>query len=240
MKTQLLSAGMSSVVEQQMRNWELAKSQHLDDGPVLPAENTDFICLTREFGTNADQIAALVAEKLGWPFFDREIIHAMAGNDALRELVYASMDEREIGYFEELLHSFLDPGSFRGDYFHELTHTIRSIARQCSAVFVGHGADMILPPDAGLRVDIVAPMEMRIRNAAERLQIPWEQARREIERLEKERAAYLRRHFPRGKRVSRPYDLVINLRRLSIAAAADLIVAARSALRRQDVATAPS
>lgn len=230
MKTPMLSAQMGSIVEQQMRNWELARSQHRDDGQEPPPENTDFICITREFGTNADQIAALVSEKLGWPFFDREIIHAMAGNDRFRELVYASMDEREIGYFEELLHSFLDPGSFRGDYFHELTHTIRSIVRQGSAVFVGHGADMILPPDAGLRVDIVAPMEMRIRNAAERLQVSPEQARREIEKLEKERAGFMRRHF-RG-RDSRRYDLVINLRRLSSAAAADLIVAARSVLLR--------
>jgi cytidylate kinase len=152
----------------------------------------------------------------------------MAGNDSLRKQVYASMDERDLSWCEEALRSFLDPNAFKNDYFHQLTKTILSLVRQGNAVFVGRGADLILPPDAGLRVRIIAPLEMRIRNLALRQGTSEDQARKDVEKLEMERAQYVRRHFHADVHDDRRYDLVINLRRISPTQAAEIILTSQA------------
>jgi cytidylate kinase len=222
---------MDRMVEHQMRNWELAKSQRLDVGPEASRRVSDFICLSREVGAGAGQIAELVSKRLGWPVFDREILQAMAGDDALSEQVYGSLDERDITWCEEVLRSFLDPKTFKGDFFYKLSKTVLSLARQGSAIFIGRGADLILPADRGLRVRIVAPLTMRISNMARRLSVTEQEARRTIEKLEKLRGEFIQRHFHKDVHDPLRYDLVINLRKMSPDRAAELIVVAQASIQ---------
>jgi len=85
------------MVEKQMRNWELAKAQRLTVPEPRRAEVEDFIAISRSVGAGGNSVAVVLGEALGWPVFDKEILQTMAGDDAIRREIYASMDERDIG-----------------------------------------------------------------------------------------------------------------------------------------------
>ncbi len=65
---------------------------------------------------------------------------------------------------------------------------------------------------------------------AERHGVSVDEARKEIQRLEEERAAFIRQHFRVDVHDPERFDLVINLARISTIQAVDLIESARDVL----------
>jgi len=222
---------MAKLVERQMRNWELAKTQRSPSEVSGRTQVEDFVCISREVGADAESICAVLGERLGWPVFDKEILGAMAGDDAIRRQIYASMDERDMGWCEESLRALVQPEFVKNDYFHKLTETVLSLARQGSGIFLGRGADLILPQETGVRVRVVAPPAARIQRFAAICGIVAHAARTEIRRLEEDRAAFIRRHFHIDSADPGRFDLVINLARISTTRAVELIMAARTAVK---------
>jgi cytidylate kinase len=203
----------AKLIEQQLGKWELAlKGRGQESVPGgEPVEN--FICISRMVGIDGHDIGILVGERLGWPVFGREILEAMAEDDAIRRRIYSRMDERDLTWWEESLRAVLDSDFVRNDYFKRLCETVLSLARQSRSVFVGRGADLILPTGQGLRVRLVAGLASRVRWYAAAAEIDPDKARRDVERVEKERAEFLHHRF--GADASDPlrHDLVLNLDR---------------------------
>lgn len=220
---------VTRAVERQMRNWEIARAQR---GPAAAAKPSvhDFIALSRAVGAGGGAIAAALGERLGWPVFDQQILNVMAGDDESRQRVYASMDERDLTWCEEVLRSLMGHEFKRNDYFHCLSRTIVGLARQGPAVFLGRGADVILPRDKGLRVRLVAPMRMCVANYAARHNLPPEKAEAAVRENEKNRAEFVRHHFHIATDAPDRFDLVINLGTFSAEKTVELILAARGVM----------
>ena len=186
---------LSGLVEKQMRNWELARAQRPSE-PAPKVEGVhDFVTISRRAGCGGSELAALLGERLGWPVFDRELLHAMAGDDGIRKRLYESMDERDLTWLEEVLRSLMSSEFPRNDYFHRLTGTVLTVARKDHAIFLGRAADLILPRGAGLRVRLTAPVEYCAQRLASRRRMTLDQARAEIQRTEVERAQFVENHF---------------------------------------------
>ncbi|MGB5999581.1 MAG: cytidylate kinase-like family protein, partial [Thermoanaerobaculia bacterium] len=197
---------LSRLVEKQVRNWELARSQRISTPTPEREEVEDFLCVSRMVGVDDRQVAVLIGERLGWPVFDREILEAMAGDDDFRRQIYTSMDQRDLSWWEEALRSLMDRDFVRNDYFHRLCETLLSLSRQGSSVFLGRGADLVLPRNRGFRVRLVAPLTTRTERYAELTGLSPKKARAEIARIEKERAEFLQRHFGIGADDPLRYD----------------------------------
>ncbi len=221
---------IAKLAERQMRNWEIARTQKKTSETQIHAGVEDFVSISRDVGADANQIGFMLAERLGWPVFDKEILRAMAGDDTTRERIYASMDERDIGWCEESLRALMQPEFVKNDYFRQLTKTLLALARQGNAVFVGRGADLILPRETGLRIRIATPLATRIQGAAEARNLSKEAALKEILQIEEERAGYFRQHFNVDVNDSGRFDIVINLTRTTPDQAVDLILSARKIL----------
>jgi len=221
------SAAIAKVVERQMRNWELARAQRPAAAPKGQPEVQDFIAISRSVTSGGKEVASGLGQRLAWPVFDKEILDVMAGDDGLRRRIYTSMDERDLSWCEETLRVLMQPEFLRNDYYHRLTDTILSLARQGHAVFLGRGVGQILPARCGFRVRLVASAEHCAENFARRYSVPLEQARGEVARLEKERADFVRNHFHVDVEDSKQYDLLLNMDRFSPAQAVDIIIAAR-------------
>ena len=216
------------VVERQMRNWELARSQRLEVPTPKRKEVEDFICVSRRVGTpGTSAVAAGIGEALGWPVFDKEILDAMGGDDFYRKQIYANMDQRDLSWSEELMRSFFDGKFVRNDYFHRLCETLLSLARQAPAVFVGRGADLVLPADRGFRVRLIASHQARVENLAADRGLTAKAAKVEIGRLEQERLKFLERHFRLDPSTSARFDLTVHLGRFTVEQAVEVILKAR-------------
>lgn len=205
------SHSIGAVVERQMRNWEIAHRQVLPaDAPEVPRVQP-FVTVSRMVGSGGATVARKLAERIGWPLFDREVLQFMAGDDAVRKRLYETMDERDVGFVEESLRAFAISEIKRNDYFHRLTETALTIARKGHAVFLGRGVDLILPRDAGLRVRIVSVPAACASNYAAQHGLDAVRAAREIERIEQERAAFLRSHFSASLDSPDRFDLTFNM-----------------------------
>lgn len=215
------------IVERQMRNWELARAQRHEPvkGQARP-EVCDFVSISRTVASGGGEVARLLAERLQWPLFDREILREMAGNDQTRGALYERLDERDASWLEQTLRSIIVTTFQRDDYFHRLTETVLALARKGPAVFLGRGCDLMLPRDRGLRVQITASLKKRIQAFAVRTNIPEALAAPEVERVDRERAEFRRHHF--GDTANDPvrHDLVIVMDHFTPAQAVELIVTA--------------
>ena len=222
--------GVAKLVERQMRNWELARAQRVTVPEPQRKEVESFVCISRCVGAGGKEVASLLAEKLGWPVFDKEILDRMAGDDELRRQVYESMDERDVSWYEETLRSLMQREFVKNDYFHKLSTTVLSLARQGHAVFLGRGIDQILPRTIGFRVRLVAPLEQCIERYARLFSLTLGEARGEVVRLEQQRSEFIRRHFGIGAGEATRNDLLINMARWTPAQAVELILSARKIL----------
>jgi cytidylate kinase len=199
-----------------MRNWEIARRQHveIDEGrPQTPV--ADFVAVSQAVGSAGGQVARQLAERLGWPLFDKEILQHMAGDDQVRTRLYEKMDERDTNWLESMLRNLLQGDYRKEDYLYRLGEAVLALARQGPAIFLGRGADLVLPRDRGLRVRFLAPHEDRVAAYAEQNQCDREAARTEIARAEREREEFFRRCFGQPKVNPTRFDLMINLGRMS-------------------------
>lgn len=219
------SPGLSRVVEKQMRKWELHHAQHPEADPSSKAAPvSEFITLSNSVGAGGDDIAATLSARLGWPVFGREILLAMAGDDEVRARLYRSMDERDIGWFEQTFRCLMQQEFRKNDYFHRLTEAILCIVRRGHAILVGRGADLILPREHGLRVKLIAPLRRRIENFARRTGTTLEHAAAEIQRIEQDRRAFIQRDFHADADTPARFDLLINVDRFTCDQAVELIL----------------
>ncbi len=220
----------AKVLERQMRNWELAGAQRRNVPVVQRPEVEEFITVSRGVGAGGGEMATRLGEQLGWPVFGKEILDSMAGDDDVRRRLYASMDERDIGWCEEALRSLMHHEFIQNDYFRRLTESILSIARQGHAIFLGRGSDLILPRHIGFRVRLIAPLATCVTQYANELGLTKERAIEAIRRIEEERDTFIRNRYNVDPGDPTRFDLTINLERITPADAIELILCARKDL----------
>ncbi len=223
----LRNVGIEKLVEKQMRNWGLARSQRVTPPDAEPPEVEPFVAISRPVGSDGlggANIPAAVGERLGWPVFDKEILHAMSADDRIREQLYANMDERDLSWFEESVRALMHGEFKKNDYFRRLTETVLAIARQGRTVFVGRAADLILPRDRGLCVRLSASRTRCLENYARQKGADLDQAREEVEQIERERAEFVEHHFKIKPGDPARHDLTINLDRFTPQQAVELIL----------------
>ncbi len=218
---------MDRIVERQLRNWEIARSQRFEaEKAQSPREVQEFVTVSRQVGAGGSRFAAALHAAIGWPLFDREILHAMSEDDRSCEALYQWMDERDMGWLEYILDHTVRGRFPPHDYFHKLSKMILAIARGGHAIFLGRAADLILPRDHGLRVWIVAPRERRVAGFAARYDLTPDLAARETDRIERERAQFIRHHFNCAHDDPMRFDMVLNLDRFGVDAAVSVVVEA--------------
>lgn len=215
------------IVERQMQNWELARAQR--PAPITgqpPPEVCDFVTVSRTVASGGGEVARLLAERLNWPVFDREILREMAGSDRTRGALYERLDERDASWLEQTLRAIIVTTFQRDDYFHRLTETVLALARKAPGVYLGRGCDMMLPRDRGLRVQITAPFKKRVQTFALRTNIPEAMAAPEVERIDRERSDFRRHHFGDSANDLTRHDLIVVMDHFTPPQAVELIVAA--------------
>ena len=220
---------LSRVIEKQMRNWEIGRAQRPEVFRPSRREVAQFVTIANICGAGGNEVAQMLSERLGWPVFDRQILTLMARDDDVRESLYRSMDERDVSWFEGIFRTLTQQEFRKNDYFHRLTHIILWLARQGPAIYVGRSVDLILPKDKGLRVKVLADMERCIENFVRVNNTTPEQAKKEIDRIERERGEFVAHHFHIDPHSPTRFDLLICLDRFSTSHVVDLITCAMRA-----------
>lgn len=174
------------------------------------------LTVSREFGSGGGRIARIVAERLGWKLFDRELIEQIACSAHVDPLVVTRFDERSESWMGRMNRRAMrgaalaagvspdDENCFDPDVMSEMTRRIIEQAhRDGDCVIVGRGAQCILQHQADtFHVFVYAPLSDRISRLRARLAVGINVEER-VQAVDQERAHYLRQAF--GKVWNNPH-----------------------------------
>lgn len=197
------------------------------------AEHT-IITIGRQFGSGGRQVAIKVAERLGIPFYDRELIAVAAKESGLSEALFEGIEEKPTN---SLLYSLVmgiqsGNGTFYryGDVlnsdglFRIQAQVIRKLAEEKSCVIVGRCSDYILREQPKLlNVFVHADHDWRIKRIAEMHQLTEKEAEGRINKTDKRRGSFYNFYTNQGWGDVDNYHLAVDTSRLGIDQAAQLI-----------------
>lgn len=216
-------------ITKHMQRWEMTRAEWARQTRVaqqpLPGKFGPYITISREYGSGGTELSHLLAEKFGWRVFDREIIEAIAGRTHAREELVARFDEHRQNAMDTYLRNLFTGQRFDNtQYLYHLSQVLLSLAHNGNAVILGRGANFVLPPEAGLRVRVTAPLALRCVRVMHELSCDEKKALQEINRRDKERKDFLQRQFHVPADDACAYDVTINTAQIEMTAAADLLI----------------
>ena len=195
------------------------------------------ITVSREFGSGGRTIGKTVAQRLGIPYYDKELVKQVALESGFDPKYIEEQGEFAPGK-THFAFSFLGrgvPGVMGGmtaaDFLWTIQHNvILDLADKGPCVIVGRCADYILRDDPRrLSVFVHAPLDERVRRAREEYGVQEPNLESFVLRQDKARASYYN-YFATGKwGQSREYDLCVSSH-MGIAAAVATIKAAALAV----------
>ena len=213
---------IEQIIQEQIKKWEAVLRDKEKTQTSFP-----IITVSRQAGSGGHILAQRLTKDLGLDFFDQEIIQAIAENAHIRTSVVRTLDEKGVSAIESMITAITDEQHlWRYEYLDHLLRVIGAIGKHGHAVILGRGANFILPQEDILRVRIVAPLEVRIKNTAEWLNLSLAEAKKQVLKVESDRIAFIRKYFNADIDDPVNNDIIINTKNMSIDAAVDIVKAA--------------
>lgn len=149
------------------------------------------VAISREYGSGGRIVAQRLAKKLGVPFYDKEIIEAVAKETGFAENFVRDAESRPSTSFMYSLCFSAQTLSPADQVFIAQAGIIKKLADEGGCVIVGRCADFILRERAELlRVFVHAPMDERVRRAGEEYGVQEKNIEGFINKQDKRRASY--------------------------------------------------
>jgi CMP/dCMP kinase len=213
------------------------------------------ITISRQYGSEGDEIAANICQLLGYQSFDKQLMAKVAAEVGLTEgeIVDFSEDQHKVrGFLDRLLGGpkpivtqtrrwSEDRSGVRAvevkrvDVVESIAlvqAVIRAAYKHGNVVIVGRGGQAILSEDPGvLHVRIEAPLERRAQRVQLREGLTYDLAREVVTERDRAAADYLKRFYHVDWSDALLYHLIINTERWSIEGASYLVINAVNQLQ---------
>lgn len=194
------------------------------------------ITIARGFGSGGKEIGMKVADRLGIPCYENQILTMASEYSGLSEEMFSQVDEKLRGsYVTKALSKFsFQKGAisqtkrFHGDInlYCIQSEIIRQLAEKVSCVIIGKCADHILKDyDNVLSLYIEAPRKDCVESIIKKTGVSEKEAVKLIETTDKYRADYYR-FYSGGNYWTNPvnYDLTLNSARIGREKCVDVII----------------
>ena len=199
------------------------KERHDDELPLV-------ITISREYGSGGHHIGTLLAERLGIPLYDRQLI-----NETAKALgftcEYVAENEQNIStrrlweaiFTDKSIPESMNP-SREDAIFVDQTRIIRKLAAEKSCIIIGRCANWVLRHRKNvLRVFVCSDLKTAVREIMAKDHLDDNHAKDKIERVNKARANYYLKYIGHSRTDCHGYDLVINTSKTNHRQAAELI-----------------
>lgn len=191
------------------------------------------ITISREFGSGGRSIGRMVAEKLGYAFYDRELVEEVAKRSGFSQEFI-----EESGEYASTRHSLLFSLATANQFtvnglsvtdrlYLEQSKIIEELAEKGNCVIVGRCADYILKdrPDV-LHVFIHANTQCRAKRIVELYGESDKAPEKRLEDKDQKRKIYYRNYTGRNWGQAQNYDMCLNSSVLGLEACAEFVVQA--------------
>lgn len=197
------------------------------------------VTISREYGSGGGEIAARLAQRLGWQLVDHEVVVEVANALGVSEAEAEAHDERVEGLASRILSSLqlVEPIMLVGStnipeaderrYRDALFNVVEAAVTQGHVVIVGRGSQMLLAERRDVfHARIITPLQLRIAYVMQREGLNQTDARSRIQMKDRDRIRYLQAEHHQSPEDAHLYDLVINTGVIDLDSAVDLIALA--------------
>lgn len=196
------------------------------------------ITIGRQFGSGGRDVGQKVADALGIPFYDKELVEMATEKSNISKEALEEVDERATSSF---LYSLAGGNySLRGinaPLYYEMplndklfiaqSDVIKSVAQKGDCVIVGRCADYVLENEEKvdlLNIFVYGSVDYRAKRVMDALGLSQAKARDRVIKTDKQRRTYYNYYASKDWGVMSNYDLCLNTEKIGIDAAADLVV----------------
>lgn len=188
------------------------------------------ITIGRQFGSGGRVIGKELAKRLGFDYYDKELLNEAARVSGLDCSCFEEADEKELFSIPNILTSNwfsfgLNDGSMSSEYIFKCqSEVIQMIAEKGNCVLVGRCADYVLRdmPNC-LNIFLHAPLEARIQRVMARDKISEKEATNIVKRHDKQRSSYYNFFTDKTWGDSKSYHFSIDSSLLGIPETCDII-----------------
>lgn len=190
------------------------------------------ITIDRQSGSGGREVGKILAQKLGLPFYDGELLLIAAERFGLNPGKMKDKDEKRTGsLFHDIamyVGSIQEPGRIMEPYqmFEAVRETICRLAEKQPAVFIGRCADVVLKDVcSSLNIFIYASdTEERVRRIRNDVQFHGKNPELYIKKKDQQRREYYKMFAEKEWGRMENYDLCLNTTALGYEGCADVIV----------------
>lgn len=205
-----------------------------EDGAETVSENRPVIVIGRQYGSGSHEIGERLAKRLGFAFYDNEIIQMAAGSTGYTP---DYVRKREENMTNSLLYDLVsqmyvyspEHEAPRDAIFQSEAEVIRSLADKGNCVIIGRCADYVLRKRANcLKVYLQASLPFRVERIVKTEQMEETAARQKIRQMDRRRADNYHYYTQRLWGQAGNYDLTVSTE-LGMPAVEEIIVKALEA-----------
>lgn len=191
------------------------------------------ITIAREFASGGSEIAQAVADKMGIPLYNKELITRAAKKSGLTEEAIAASENQRSGSLIYSLYMMGNTMPLADQVYILQSNVIKELAAEGSCVILGRCGDYVLRERPNvLSVFIYAPLEERIARAKARpgaKELADRQWEVQLAKHDRTRASYYNYYTENRWGEAKNYDLCLNAA-LGLDSCANLIVDAARAM----------
>lgn len=151
----------------------------------------NIITISREYGSGGYEIGQKLAKELGFKFYDKQLITDLAENLLIPESIVKQAENLPVkkNIFKEVISFWTRNLNEQDRYiFEEQGKFIRKLAEEGNCIFAGRRADYYLKDNENaIHLFFYSPMEKRIERVMETENLSREEAKKEIESMDKMR-----------------------------------------------------
>ena len=196
---------------------------------------TKIITISREFGSGGRELGRRLADRLGIPFYDKELIRMAVDDIDIEEHIFemyddAFMEKKEVEYtpFSSIYEVPMSDQTFMAQ-----SRVIRRLAQHGPCVIVGRCADMVLKDEQCLNLFIYASFKKRVQRLMTRENLPETELRqmeRRVREIDRKRRDYYQ--YYTGNEWGKPqnYHLCLDSHKAGMDACIDAAIAYMSHL----------
>lgn len=194
------------------------------------------ITISKECGTDSEQVASLLAKKLGWEYIGKQLVAELA-----KELRISKSDvEMFIKHEQSRLLRFVDRYTCTlvqrvvdrehgclddKNYFEAVKKLVEDVYQAGNAIILGWGSQCLLQDrDGVLHVRLRKGKEEKIKTIMQRFKLDRDAARHHIQREERDSKSLIKHYFDVDWNDSKLYDLIIDMGKTSVEEAVETIM----------------
>ncbi len=207
----------------------------LSEDRILKNEDV-VIAISRMYGSGGRTVAGMLSERLGIPFYDKDLVKLAAEESGINEALFANADEKvknshifkiaKSVYNGEVIPPESKDFTSNRNLFNFQAKIIKKLAETESCVIVGRCADFILKDyDNVLSVFVHAPLEFCYEKAAQKLNLYGKELKDYVNNTNRQKEEYHKFYTGLDWFDARNYDLCLDSSKLGFERCVDEIIA---------------